>query len=202
MAAGGQRKGSGAMIFVVIVLLLTLIGAATGLTVGNLLPDPVKSGTADNLTLTGKTTSGTNSDSGTGGQPAEPGAAHPNGDGSATSEAEDKHAEDPAEGDEQIDLQAVTAIPFPPVLTTLAEPKGKWIRVEGSILVSNTSQVPPELLAEKSGEQILSYLRTLRLEQIEGPSGLLGLREDLNDMIRILSGGDAKAVLIHGLIVE
>ena len=60
----------------------------------------------------------------------------------------------------------------------------------------------PEVLAERSGEQILTYLRSLRLDQIEGPSNVLGFREDLNEMLRVLSKGQVKGILINGLVVE
>jgi flagellar FliL protein len=96
----------------------------------------------------------------------------------------------------------VKITPFPPILTTLADPKGKWIRLEGSILIRSTSEKQPELLAEKAGEQILTYLRSVRLSQLESPSGILGLRDDLDETVRTLSEGEVRGVLIHGLVVE
>jgi flagellar FliL protein len=48
----------------------------------------------------------------------------------------------------------------------------------------------------------LTYLRTLRLDQLEGPSGILGLRDDLNATVMALSNGEVRGVLIHGLVVE
>jgi flagellar FliL protein len=100
------------------------------------------------------------------------------------------------------DLTGLKIVPFPPVLTTLSEPRGKWIRVEGSILITPEASQQPEILAEKSGEQILAYLRSLRLDQLEGPSGLLAIRSDLNETVSTLSGGQVKGVLIHGIVVE
>ena len=44
-------------------------------------------------------------------------------------------------------------------------------------------------LAAAIAEDIVAYLRTVPLAQLEGPSGFLHLREDLNDRARIRSGG-------------
>ena len=93
-------------------------------------------------------------------------------------------------------------MPFPPVLTTLAAPKGIWIRIEGSLLLAKETEDNPEILVEKAGTQILTYLRTARLAQIEGPSGFLHLREDLNNTVSALSGGQVREVLVHTMVVE
>jgi flagellar FliL protein len=175
MAAAKTGKNSGAMALIVVVLLLTLVGAGTGFAVGSLLSgEPAGKPPAATAQATDPTTA-----------KADDGHAAPGAEESA----------DAAEGEPQeIETHAVRTVPFPPVLTTLAEPKGKWIRLEGSIQV--------ELLSERSGEQILTYLRSLRLDQLEGPSGVLGLREDLNEMVQTLSNGQVRGVLVHGLVVE
>ena len=72
----------------------------------------------------------------------------------------------------------------------------------GSILITAEAEEPPEVLAERSGEQILTYLRSLRLDQLEGPTSILGLREDLTEMLRVLSKGQVKGILINGLVIE
>lgn len=199
MAADKQKKEKGAMAFIIVVLLLTLVGAGTGLAVGSLLQ-------SDSVTASPDDTGESPIESASAGNAEKPAAGDHGGDHGAPAEHASADGTNDALEEEEVEAEpdpgTMKAVPFPPVLTTLAEPKGKWIRVEGSILVSTESHDPPELLAERSGEQILSYLRTLRLDQIEGPSGMLGLREDLNEMIKVLSKGEAKGVLIHGLIVE
>ena len=69
-------------------------------------------------------------------------------------------------------------------------------------MIRATSDKQPELLAEEAGEQILTYLRSIRLSQLESPSGILGLRDDLDETVKTLSGGEVRGVLIHGLVVE
>jgi flagellar protein FliL len=174
MAVAKPTKKS-RMLGIVVILLLTLVAAGAGLAVG-LLP---------------------NGD-------AAPSAAIPapaNAETSAEAKVDEKAVAEPVFGLKE-DLAELKVFAFPPVLTTLAEPKGKWIRVEGSILISPEADQQPEMLAEKSGEQILTYLRTLRLDQMEGPSGLLSIRADLNETVSTLTGGQVKGVLIHGIIVE
>ena len=41
-----------------------------------------------------------------------------------------------------------------------------------------------------------------RVDQLEGPSGFLHLREDLNDRARIRSGGKVRELVIQGLVLE
>lgn len=185
MAASKSGKDKGAMAFFVVALLLTLVGAGAGLSVGALLhPEPADLAAAPAPETQAET--------------PEPTAA----DGHGL--PKDAHAAASADAPEAATIapEDVKAVPFPPVLTTLAAPKGKWIRVEGSILAALETEEAPELLAEKAGEQIFNYLHSVRLDQIEGPSGVLGLTDDLNEMLEVLSNGQVKGVLIHGLVVE
>lgn len=173
--ADAKPAKKGKMLDIVVILLLTLVAAGAGLGVGILAK---------------------------GEAPKVQTAAAP----------DPKKADEPAVGEGDVetppevglkeDFTGLKIFPFPPVLTTLVEPKGKWIRVEGSILISPEADQQPEILAEKSGEQILTYLRSLRLDQLEGPSGLLAIRGDLNETVLTLSGGQVKGVLIHGIVVE
>lgn len=180
------------MTTLVVVLLLTLVGACAGFALGTLLApaeklessqpaSEVASGTADEHKSAGASEEGTEK------KPAEPGEPP------ETPEAEE---------DAQVPEQDLKIVPFPAVLTTLAEPRGKWIRVEGSIVAVGGGEKTPEMLAEESGEHILAYLRTVRLAQLEGASGIHSLRDDLNETVRTLSEGEVRGVLIHGLVVE
>jgi flagellar FliL protein len=88
------------------------------------------------------------------------------------------------------------------VVTNLGNPKNVWVRLEGFILSRADSDVAAKVLAAQAGHQILSYLRTIDVRQIEGASGLLHISEDLNEVMRTFSGGDVRQVLISGLVVE
>jgi flagellar FliL protein len=166
------------MTTLVVVLLLTLVGAGVGFAIGTLLGDGTAA-VSPEIAKTGETET-----------PASEKAPE-------AAEGEQQQAEE-----EKVALDDLKILPFPPVLTTLAEPKGKWIRLEGSILAKPGGEIPPEKLAEQAGEQILTYLRSVRLSQLESASGILGLRDDLDETVRTLSSGDVQGVLIHGLVVE
>jgi flagellar protein FliL len=187
-------KDKGPMMFIVVVLLLTLVGAGTGFAVGSL----IQSGVENEAMTAGVDAAKPETVEKPEKKSKDAHGAPAVGDGSG--EAQDQNAEE--EVVEVIDPHSLKTVPFPPVLTTLAEPKGKWIRLEGSILTTNETEDAPEILAERSGEQILAYLRSLRLDQLEGPANVLGLREDLTEMLQVLSNGQVKGILINGLVVE
>lgn len=87
-----------------------------------------------------------------------------------------------------------------PIVTNLASPEHTWIRLEASIVLDGEGDAKG--LAATVTEDTVAYLRTLSLPLIEGASGLLHLREDLNDRARIRSGGKVRDLIIHTLIVE
>lgn len=177
MAAAGKKSGSSSvMASVIVVLMLTLVAAGTGLVAGTMLnlAPPSDARTETETQAPGK-----------------------------SSAAADSHgaAEQPAEVEPEEPV-AVKTFPFPPVLTSLAAPPGTWIRIEGSMLVSEHAGERPEILVEQAATNVLAFLRTLKLSQIEGPSGLLYFRQDLNDLVSSMSDGQVREVLIHGLVVE
>ncbi|MBX9589508.1 MAG: flagellar basal body-associated FliL family protein [Hyphomonadaceae bacterium] len=88
-----------------------------------------------------------------------------------------------------------------PIVTNLASPERTWIRLEASIVIDGEG-VEAKGLAASITEDTIAYLRTLSLPLIEGASGLLHLREELNDRTRIRSGGKVRDLIIHTLIVE
>jgi flagellar protein FliL len=89
-----------------------------------------------------------------------------------------------------------------PIITNLASPKDVWMRIEVSIVIKPEAQSEQDLIAVKSGDQILALLRTIDLAQIEGPSGFLHFREDINDLVRESSEHKVAQVLINSMVVE
>ena len=92
--------------------------------------------------------------------------------------------------------------PLPAIVTNLASPKGTWIRIEASAVFGADASAGSSVLAAAIAEDIVAYLRTVPLAQIEGPSGFLHLREDLNDRARIRSGGKIRELVIQALVLE
>lgn len=92
--------------------------------------------------------------------------------------------------------------PLPAIVTNLASPKGTWIRIEASVLYGSDASAGSNALAASIAEDIVAYLRTVPLAQVEGASGFLHLREDLNDRARIRSGGKVRELVIQSLVLE
>lgn len=97
--------------------------------------------------------------------------------------------------------EKATLHPLSPIVTNLASPEKTWIRLEASIVLDGDG-ADAKTLSATITEDTVAYLRTLSLPLIEGASGLLHLREDLNDRARIRSGGKVRDLIIHTLIVE
>ena len=112
---------------------------------------------------------------------------------------EKKDTKEPAEPDKKTTLRLVE---IPPIITNLKKPTGSWIRVE-SKAVANTDAIENEAaLTQRLSQDILMYLRTLSIADIDSSNGLLQVRTDLNDIARIRSKGTLDEVVSQGLIVE
>ena len=93
-------------------------------------------------------------------------------------------------------------MPLPPVTTNLAGTSRVWIRLEATIVMQNDLGEKAVPLANKIGEDIVAFLRTVTPEQLEGASGFQHLREDLSDRIHIRSEGKVTDILIQTMIIE
>ena len=95
-----------------------------------------------------------------------------------------------------------TIFDLPPIVTNLGAPQETWIRLEGSIIFDPKALPHPEALAGEIGQDILAYLRTASLRQIEGPIGLENIREDLNERASIRGAGKVREFVIRTLVVQ
>jgi flagellar protein FliL len=98
--------------------------------------------------------------------------------------------------------QPSAIVDLPPIVTNLGAPQDTWIRLEGSIIVDPKALPHPEAVAGQIGDDVLAYLRTVTLRQLEGPIGLENIRQDLNERAAIRSGGKARAFVIRTLVVQ
>lgn len=89
--------------------------------------------------------------------------------------------------------------PIGPITTNLSYPSDSWIRLELSLLFKET---PDETLADRINEDILAYLRTVSLQQIEGPRGFEYLRDDIVERARLRSQGDVTDVIFRTFVIE
>ncbi len=86
-----------------------------------------------------------------------------------------------------------------PIVTNIAAPEDVWVRLELAIVAG----APLEgRLVQTIREDLFAYVRTIRLSQLEGPSGFISLKADLLDRAKIRSEDRVSAVLIKTLLFE
>lgn len=95
-----------------------------------------------------------------------------------------------------------TIFDLPPIVTNLGQPQETWIRLEGSIIFDPRILPHPEAVAGRIGDDVLAYLRTVTLREIEGPVGLENIRQDLSERAATRSGGKVSAFVIRTLVVQ
>ena len=90
-------------------------------------------------------------------------------------------------------------VPLAPITTNLAAPDNIWVRLELSLVLDAPQ---PAELAERIHQDLLAFVRTLKMHQIEGASGFRHLKADLEERAAIRSDGHVKEVLIRTLLFE
>lgn len=114
-------------------------------------------------------------------------------------EAAPAHAEDEKEGDQAEHTVRNNVVALEPITTNLSYPSDNWIRVEVSLVFAD---LPDDALADQIHQDILAYLRTVSLQQIEGPRGFQYLREDLRERVKLRSEGRVNDLLLRTFVIE
>jgi flagellar FliL protein len=122
--------------------------------------------------------------------------------GSVEDAMKQKPAEEQAPLPQTRHATGTSLIKVPPVIANLASPQDVWVRVEASIVVAEEGVENPDVLAGEIAEDLLAFLRTVSLGQIQGPSGLLHLKEDLNDRVAIRSDDRVRELILETLVVQ
>lgn len=124
-------------------------------------------------------------------QKAEAASAHPAAGG--------EHGEKKEEGLPHISTPAAGVVQLEPITTNLAYPSDNWVRLEVALAFNG----PPELaLAEQIHQDILAYMRTVSLQQIEGPRGFQYLKDDLQERVDLRSQGKVSKVMLRTFVIE
>ena len=94
-----------------------------------------------------------------------------------------------------------------PITTNLAGTPPAWIRLEAAVLLDPENPAEPESAEEIEllrvvNEDVVAFLRTVSLLQLQGPSGFQSLREDLDERVRIRSEGKIKELIVQSMILE
>ena len=92
--------------------------------------------------------------------------------------------------------------PLDAVVTNLASPSDTWVRLEASMVFKNGSLENPEVTGAEVRQDMLAYLRTVNIAQLEGPSALQHLLEDLNERTAVRTNGRVSELVIQSLVVQ
>jgi flagellar FliL protein len=120
-----------------------------------------------------------------------------------------KEAEQPAEaaekakagetGLQKISTEANNVVQLEPITSNLAYPSENWVRLEVALLFSG----PPDVkLAEDIHQDIMAYIRTVSLQQIEGPRGFEYLRDDIQERVDLRAQGRVSKVMFRTFVIE
>lgn len=109
-------------------------------------------------------------------------------------DGKDAKKEDKAE-----DKPRENVVALEPITTNLSYPSDNWIRVEVSLVFTNE---PDDAISDQIHQDILAYLRTVSLQQIEGPRGFQYLREDLRERVKLRSEGRVNDLLLRTFVIE
>ncbi len=86
-----------------------------------------------------------------------------------------------------------------PILTNIGYPAENLIRLQLGLVFDGP---PDPALAETVNQNILTYLRTLSLQQLQGPRGFTYLKGDIEEIASLRSQGRVTKVLIRTFVVE
>jgi flagellar FliL protein len=89
-----------------------------------------------------------------------------------------------------------------PIVTNLAAPQGVFARIEASLVTDRLNDDEAIVMAARIGEDLVAFLRTTSLAQIEGGAGMQHLREDLNERVVTRSSGKVREIIIETLVVQ
>ncbi len=92
-----------------------------------------------------------------------------------------------------------TLVPLASITTNIGAPSDIWVRMEALLILDSPQD------AELPGiiqQDLLAYLRTVKMHQIEGASGFRHLKADMEERAAIRSDGHVKGLLIKTLLFE
>lgn len=87
-----------------------------------------------------------------------------------------------------------------PITTNLAVPEAVWVRLELSLVFDQP--LDDQTLPDTIQQDILAYIRTVKLMQVQGASGYQHLKSDLLERAAIRSNGLVKDILIRTMLFE
>ena len=103
------------------------------------------------------------------------------------------------EGLPHVATEANGIVQLEPITTNLAYPSENWIRLQVALMFNGPTDVK---IAEDIHQDILAYLRTVSLQQIEGPRGFQYLKDDIQERVDLRSEGRVSKVMFRTFVIE
>jgi flagellar FliL protein len=98
-----------------------------------------------------------------------------------------------------ISTEANNVVQLEPITSNLAYPSENWVRLEVALLFNG----PPDVkVAEEIHQDILAYIRTVSLQQIEGPRGFEYLRDDIQERVDLRAQGRVSKIMFRTFVIE
>jgi flagellar FliL protein len=113
--------------------------------------------------------------------------------------AADHGAAAPAEGGHGAAAAGTHIKLLDPIITNLAFPSDSLVRLELSLIFGENVD---ETVAAAVQEDILAYMRTTSLQQLQGPRGFAYLRDDLKERAKLRSQGKVADILFRTFVIE
>jgi flagellar FliL protein len=98
-----------------------------------------------------------------------------------------------------ISTEANGIVLLDPITSNLAYPSENRVRLEVALMFKG---VPDVALAEEIHQDILAYMRTVSLQQVQGPRGFQYLREDLKERVDLRSEGRVTNLMFRTFVIE
>jgi flagellar FliL protein len=111
-------------------------------------------------------------------------------------------AKETVEAQAPSNTQKVGIRELPAVVTNLGQSSETWIRLQTAITFDSATVETPDVLAAEIASDIMGFMQTLSVSQLNGASGLQHLREDLNDRAIVRSDGRVRELMIESLVVQ
>ena len=121
-------------------------------------------------------------------------AAPADGEGGHSAAAEGEAGEIP-----HISTEANGIVLLDPITSNLAYPSDNRVRLEVALMFKGA---PDVVMAEAIHQDIMAYMRTVSLQQVQGPRGFQYLRDDLQERVDLRSEGRVTNVMFRTFVIE
>jgi flagellar protein FliL len=91
--------------------------------------------------------------------------------------------------------------PLATIVTNLRDPSTLFVRLE-AVVVLEPNTPDSAALAAKIGDDLVSYLRTVSLSELDGPTGFQYVREDLRKRSVQLGAGKVRELLLQSFVIQ